>query len=209
MTDVGTAAAQMIRNGMSFFEIGAPGVDELLNECVTFEDLLALRARLEDFHNTVRLVISEVDGEIIGSIPDDERYTPQPLPDGGTLHVTGGKNRKDFDQPAVIGAFAESIARQLEQNYDVRGIVSAAGEIIGVDDVLPKMALDAARMMAEATGAGTPSFHQWRVGAAKALGIKLDRYCEVTTSPLSIVVRGRSKDSRLPDDTTTIDTEEE
>lgn len=100
------------------------------------------------------------------------------VPGIGALEAKGGKERKGFDQPALVSRYAKEITRAC---YTDEGEARLS---------LAEVVEAAVAVMAEATGALAPSFNGWRSGVAKRYGIDLNEYAaERTPSPRTILIR--------------------
>lgn len=151
--------------------------DKLAGDVAAIATLLRM---WREFHSDLRIIESEIEQALVPLIP----YGGTPVEGVGYVEVRGGKARSRYDQPMIVSAFAERMARVIaEEKF---GYASA--------DELPETLRDAlnfaATEMAAATGALAPSFTSWRSGVAKKYGINLAIYAgEISPSPKSIIIR--------------------
>lgn len=146
-----------------------------------FEALLDMVGRLEDGKRIITWILDETNKRAIRAAPD--RFTPYPVPGGGLWKVSGGKERKNYDNDALI----KEVAQRVTETLKLQTIVTGDGEpgepgplIFGI-----------VQKVAMLVGATAPSFDGWRSGIARELRIDLKAYAEITESPLRARIDGR------------------
>lgn len=147
------------------------------------EGLLEYYALLKDAEKMLGHIADAAGNLLIEVVPD--RFREYDVPSGGTFKIGGGRQKKRFDNDALVSRYATA----LTDEAGVAAVVTDEGE--RVDD--PTAVVDAiVRRFASAVGATTASFDAWRAGVAKELGIDLKDYCEQETTPLRPRIEGRS-----------------
>lgn len=156
-------------------------VDELLAKVGDDRDLaLAVYGRFKDAINELTRAQDAVGKLCIQLVPP---FQPVPVPGGGVFKIGGGSEKKNYDQPALIAA----AAARMQETMELAGIITKDGEHGEAAPIVAAIV----KKTAELCGAMAPSFNSWRAGVAKELGLKLDDYCEKTTSDLTHRIESR------------------
>jgi hypothetical protein len=160
----------------------AARVAAALEEGAEFEALLDLSGRLEDAKRIVGWMLDAVNAAAIRTAPD--RFTPYPVPGGGLWKVSGGKQRKRYDNEALVKEVAQRTAEILK----LKAVVTEDGE---PGEPLPVF-YTVAHSICGLVGATAPSFDGWRSGIAKELGIDLKAFAELEDTPYRARIEGRA-----------------
>ena len=157
VTDFASACEAIIDTAIQAPDWAAARIDQA--------DLLERFALVDDALACLRAARDAVASEVIASADDGDT-----IPSGGTLKVTGGVERKQFDVDRLRSQVATKCATLVGMEDDPRvpAVVDAAWAVVPA----------------------SPSV-QFRVTGAKRLGIKLDDYCTLERTTRQARIEGR------------------
>ena len=124
----------------------------------------------------------EAGGGVVATAPDTR--AAYPVPGGGLLKITGGSEKKKYDNDGV----RREVISKLIGHLGLAAIITGDGEE-GKPE--PDIAALVAKVL-DLVGAGAPSFQGWRVAVAKELGINLKDFAEYEKTPYKARIDGRS-----------------
>lgn len=147
------------------------------------DDMLALYGLLADVVNAAKDGQAVIGAALLAVVPS--RFDAYQVPGGGVFKFAGGKERKRYDQPALISAAAAAI----QEHEGIEGVVTTSGEVLQADPIIERIVSTFAGL----AGATAPSFSTWRSGVAKGLGIPLNNYADLEDSPITHRIEGRDR----------------
>lgn len=187
----------------------SPVVVDLATAVTSYDDAEKLYVEMYDLHRLTGDMLAVAEQAMVGITsctcePNERgyhadecamtaRFQPHPLPDGGILKFSGGKQRVRYDQPALVARYANELAEEVWNVEGLAAVVDESGENIA--GRWPAMIGRAVRTFAEAIGVMAPSFDSWRSGIAKRYGIDLKKYAGSDTSPVTVRIEGRGRDA--------------
>lgn len=156
-------------------------IDDYLESITDRDEALSFYGYLQDAVLELKCAADSAGHRCIDLV--GSRFVQVPVPGGGIFKVSGGGKRTLYDNERVVSVLAERIRTVM----GLAGIITEDGERGEAAPVIDAIV----SKVAKATGATAPSFSGWRSTIAKELGIRLNDYAEVTTTPLVPRIEGR------------------